>query len=107
MKSRDPHDYISRVFGVGGEPTLSGPVVRDDEVAFMLAVTADLMDRHQCIEVNCVKCNAFNALWWDWCMSLSGPIRIRLQGHLRVAGIALPPSPWEEVPTNAVPTALN
>lgn len=81
--------------------------MRDDEVSFILAVSADLMGRSTCLDAECVKCNAFNALWWDWCMSLSGPHRIRLQGHLRNAGIPLPPSPWEEVPTDAVPTSLN
>lgn len=106
--NRDPHDYISRVFSESGEPTKSGPVVRDDEVAFMLAVTADLMSRSVCLaQPDCEKCNTFHALWWDWCMSLCGPIRIRLQGHLRIAGIPLPPSPWEEVPTNAVPAPLD
>ena len=107
MHRKEPHEYIQRVFGEVGKPTKGGPVVRDDEVAFMLAVTADLMSRSFCLKVDCEKCDSFNALWWEWCNSLSGPIRIRLQGHLRNAGIPFPPGPYEETPRRDLSTARN
>ena len=93
--------------GKVGRPTNS-VVIPETEVAHFLIKHAELMAIHQCAYgSDCEACNIEHAMWWEWEISLAGPVRIRLQRVMRECGIPLPPSPWEEVPTNAVPTPLN
>lgn len=90
-----------------GEPTKGGSVISDIEVAHFLATSASGLMFDTCSNPLCDVCNAFNKVWWDWMAQLSGPVRVRVQRLMLDHGIEFPPAPWEEVPTNAVPTALN
>jgi hypothetical protein len=85
-----------------------GIAIRDEEVAHFLCKFAEIVSITPCLfGASCEACNLERAIWWDWCNSLAGPVRIRLQRVMRDCGIPLPPGPWEEVPTNAVPTPFN
>lgn len=98
---------LDRAFPPDECPTKSGMVIKDREVAFVLVKIAEFMDDLPCgRDPDCEVCNALRTVWWDWQLSLAGPTRVRLQKVLRICDIPLPRGPWEEVPTDVVPTAL-
>ena len=99
---------LDRAFPPSDFPTNGGLVIRDREIAFVLVKIAEGLDDLQCaLEPECDVCNALVSVWWDWCMSLHQVARVRLQRVMRESSIPLPRAPWEEVPTNAVPTSRN
>lgn len=104
MNRAEMQELLRKVWDPTNSGGRSSLVVKDVEVAHLLAVTADLMDRAPCMTVDCEACNVINALWWDLCNGLHGSVRITLQRHLAGCDVPLPPGPWEEVGPNAVPT---
>jgi hypothetical protein len=83
----------------------SGLVITDDEVATFLAAYADMMHLKPCPFPHCPGCEEAQRYWWDWCNSLCGPVRVRLQKHLLESDIPLPFHPGDDI--DVVPTALN
>lgn len=72
-------------------------VIKDDELAVFLASYADMLHLKPCPFPRCDTCEEAQRYWWDWCNSLSGPIRIRLQRHLKAQRIPLPRHPGDDV----------
>lgn len=84
---------IERVLGGNTTPTLGGLVVRDEEIAYGLLLTADLLMFAPCPIENCEACDLAHTYWWDMCNSLDRKVAIRLQRFMSDAGVAFPPSP--------------
>lgn len=72
-------------------------IITDEEVAVFLAGYADMMAMKPCPIPTCSGCEEAQRYWWDWCNSLSGPVRIRLQRHLREVGVPLPRHPGDDI----------
>lgn len=107
MKQKDAAHIVMEMFEDMETHSRSGMVVKDAEIAFLLAVTADLLDIAPCGIAECEGCDLIHTIWWGWCNDLSGPTRIKMQAHLRACGIALPPGPVEVTPTDDLSTARN
>lgn len=76
---------------------MGGLVVKDHEVATLLAASAVAFGLTTCPVEECESCNEVRALWWNLCNSLDRRTRVTLQAHLKAHGIPLPPGHWEEV----------
>jgi hypothetical protein len=68
-----------------------GLVIADHEVEYFLMHMASGMARLTCQTVECEVCVASCRFWWDWCNSLHGANRIRMQRRMRELGVPLPP----------------
>ena len=107
MRQEDAAHIVLAMFSETDERSRSGMVVKDAEIAFLLAVTADLLDAAPCRRDECEGCDLVHTIWWGWCNDLAGPTRIKLQAHLRMCGISLPPGPVDVTPTDDLSTARN
>jgi len=74
-----------------------GLIIKDHEVEVLLYWAAAWMDKTPCPLTECDRCDRAHRFWWEWCNSLHGANRVRLQRELRRQGIPLPPHPGDEV----------
>jgi hypothetical protein len=79
-----------------GRPT-SKLIITDVEVETFLFWGAKFMQLEACKLAHCLLCEKAHRLWWEWCNSLHGANRIRLQRVMRHRGVPLPPGPSEIV----------
>jgi hypothetical protein len=75
-----------------GRPT-SKLVITDWEVETFLYWGAKFFLLEDCGIKNCRRCDQAHNLWWEWCQSLHGANRVRLQRTMRDNGVPLPPGP--------------
>lgn len=68
-------------------------------VATRLVVLAAEQAQYECPvdRWECHVCNEFNRVWWNLSNALSRDTRVAFQAFMRLHGIPLPDSPWEEV----------
>jgi hypothetical protein len=82
-------------------PAPASFVLTQREVATLLADAAGFTAIAECPNgPDCENCNAHHGLWWDLCVLLDRPVRVKLQAFLRARGIPLPDGPWTEETRN-------
>jgi len=74
-----------------------GLIIKDHEVEVLLFWGAKLRHVVVCPLPECERCERADRFWWDWCNSLHGANRVRLQKEMKLAGIPLPPHPGDDV----------
>jgi hypothetical protein len=74
-----------------------GLIIKDSEVEIFLFWGAKLIKEVPCQEPDCPRCENACRFWWDWCNSLHGANRIRVQRELKARGIPLPPHPGDDI----------
>ncbi len=72
-----------------------GLVIKDAEVEVFLYWAAKLRKLTPCPVRECDWCENADRFWWDWCNSMHGANRIRLQREMKQNGIPLPPHPGD------------
>jgi hypothetical protein len=74
-----------------------GLIIKDEEVEAMLWWGAKLRQVLMCPIAECEACEEADRFWWDWCNSIMGPNRVRLQRKMTEDGVPFPPHPGDDV----------